>query len=546
MTIDADIDADTARYDVIVVGAGFSGLYALHHLRELGLRVRVLEKAHNVGGTWLFNRYPGARCDIESIEYSYSFSEEIQQEWVWTETMPAQPEIEAYLNFVADRLDLRGDIAFDTTVVAMTYHDDAAEWTVRTDAGATFVAPFVIAATGILSVPIEPTIPGMDSFSGRSLFTSRWPEDEVDLSGKRVGVIGTGSTGVQLIPVVAQQVEHLTVFQRSPAYTLPWQVRPFEPGELDELKANYPQIRAAQREHPVGAARLSAFSVLLEMLVKPPLKTASAEERANAVETDGIMGALNWGDLFFDIEANQMAAQLYGQAVARIVEDPATARALTPSHPFACKRPIIDQGYYETYNRDNVTLVDLREDPIVSVRPTGIETTQGLHELDVIIYATGFDAMTGALNRIDVRGRGGASLREFWTEEGPLSYLGLAVAGFPNLFTIQGPGSPSAAANFVAAMEQNVEWIGACVRYLREHGYRTIEALPEAQQEWVDEATAIVAPTVLVHPSCSSWYNGGNVPGKKRMYMGYTAGIPEYRRRCDEIAEAGYAGFKLA
>ena len=540
------IDGDIARFDVIVVGAGFSGLYALHHLRELGLRVRVLEKAHTVGGTWLVNRYPGARCDIESIEYSYSFSEEIQQEWVWTETMSAQPEIEAYLNFVADRLDLRRDIDFETTVVAMSYSDEAAEWTVRTEDGATVAAPFVVAATGILSVPLEPSIPGMDRFTGTSLHTGRWPDGVVDLSGKRVGVVGTGSTGVQLIPVVAREAEHLTVFQRSPAYTLPWRVRTFEPGELDELKASYPQIRAAQREHPVGAARLSAFSVLLEMLAKPPLKTASAEERTKAVETDGIMGALNWGDLFFDIEANQMAAELYGQAVARIVDDPATARALTPSHPFACKRPIIDQGYYETFNRDNVTLVDLRADPIESVCPNGIQTAAGLHELDVIIYATGFDAMTGALNSIDVRGRGGASLREFWTEEGPLSYLGLAVAGFPNLFTIQGPGSPSAAANFVAAMEQNVEWIGACMSYLREHGFRTIEALPEAQQEWVDQATALVAATVLVHPSCSSWYNGGNVPGKKRMYMGYTAGIPEYRRRCDEIADAGYAGFKLA
>ena len=540
------IDGDIARFDVIVVGAGFSGLYALHHLRELGLRVRVLEKAHTVGGTWLVNRYPGARCDIESIEYSYSFSEEIQQEWVWTETMSAQPEIEAYLNFVADRLDLRRDIDFETTVVAMSYSDEAAEWTVRTEDGATVAAPFVVAATGILSVPLEPSIPGMDRFTGTSLHTGRWPDGVVDLSGKRVGVVGTGSTGVQLIPVVAREAEHLTVFQRSPAYTLPWRVRTFEPGELDELKASYPQIRAAQREHPVGAARLSAFSVLLEMLAKPPLKTASAEERTKAVETDGIMGALNWGDLFFDIEANQMAAELYGQAVARIVDDPATARALTPSHPFACKRPIIDQGYYETFNRDNVTLVDLRADPIESVCPNGIQTAAGLHELDVIIYATGFDAMTGALNSIDVRGRGGASLREFWTEEGPLSYLGLAVAGFPNLFTIQGPGSPSAAANFVAAMEQNVEWIGACVSYLRKHGFRTIEALPEAQQEWVEQATALVAATVLVHPSCSSWYNGGNVPGKKRMYMGYTAGIPEYRRRCDEIADAGYAGFKLA
>lgn len=544
MTVPSTTDQQT--FDAIVVGAGFSGLYCLHRLRELGLRVAVLEKAHNVGGTWLFNRYPGARCDIESIEYSYSFSDDIQQEWVWTETMPAQPEIEAYLNFVADRLDLRRDIRFHTTVVGMAFDEDAAEWTVQTEAGESYVATFVVGATGILSVPLEPSIPGMESFAGASLYTSRWPDGGVDLSGRRVGVVGTGSTGVQMIPVVAREALHLTVFQRSPAYTLPWHVRAFEPGELEELKARYPEIRAAQREHPVGAARLSAFSVLLDMLSRPPLKSASDEERLRAVDEDGIMGALNWGDLFFDIEANQMAATLYGRAVARLVDDPATARALTPSHPFACKRPIIDQGYYETFNRDNVTLVDLRADPIVSVRPRGIETSHGRHDLDVIVYATGFDAMTGALSRIDVRGRGGVSLREFWAEEGPLSYLGMAVAGFPNLFTIQGPGSPSAASNFVAALEQNVEWIGDCITHLRDRGYRTIEALQAAQQDWIDEATALVAPTVLVHPSCSSWYNGGNVPGKKRMYMGYTAGIPEYRRRCDEIAAAGYTGFELA
>lgn len=531
-------------FDVIVIGAGFAGLYALYRLRELGFRVRMVEKAEAVGGTWLVNRYPGARCDIESIEYSYSFCKEIEQEWVWTETMPAQPEIEAYLNFVADRLDLRRDIALGVEVTAMTFGEQDGRWRVQTASGHTYTVPFVVAATGILSVPLQPSIPGMADFAGTSLFTSSWP-DGVDLTGKRVGVIGTGSTGVQLIPVVAREVVHLKVFQRSPAYTLPWEVRRFEPGELDELKERYPEIRAAQREHPVGAARLSAFSVLLDMLVRPPLKGATAEERERAV-AEGVMGALNWGDLFFDIEANRMAAQLYGAAVARIVTDPATAEALTPSHPFACKRPIIDQGYYETYNRDNVTLVDLRVDPIVSIRPGGIETERGLHELDVIVYATGFDAMTGALNRIGICGRGGASLREFWDTEGPLTYLGLAVAGFPNLFMIQAPGSPSAATNYVAALEQHVEWIGDCLAYVRDHGHRTIEALPEAQREWIEHTTALVAPTVLADPSCNSWYNGGNVPGKKRMYMGYTAGIPEYRRRCDEIAAAGYTGFTLA
>jgi cation diffusion facilitator CzcD-associated flavoprotein CzcO len=378
------------------------------------------------------------------------------------------------------------------------------------------------------------------------LFTSSWPRHHVDFSGKRVGVVGTGSTGVQLIPVVAQQADHLTVFQRSPAYTLPWQVRAFAPGELEEMKARYGEIRAAQREHPIGAARLSAFSVMFEMMANPPLKTASREEQLHAIETNGVMGALSWGDVFFDIESSQMAARLYGEAVSRIVADPDTAASLTPTHPFGCKRPIIDTGYYQTFNRDNVTLVDLRKGPIRAVTPAGIDTEQGLHELDVIIYATGFDAMTGALSRIDIRGRNGLSLKDFWADEGPLCYLGLAVAGFPNLFIVQAPGSPAPASNFVTALEQHVDWIGDCISHLRSHGYRTIEALPEAQREWIEHTTSLVAPTVLAHPSCSSWYNGGNVPGKKRMYMGYTGGIPEYRKRCDEVAEAGYTGFKLA
>jgi cation diffusion facilitator CzcD-associated flavoprotein CzcO len=533
------------HFDVLVVGAGFSGLYMLHQLRQLGLRAQVLEMAENVGGTWLFNRYPGARCDIESIEYSYSFSEEIQQEWVWTESMPAQPEVEAYLNFVADRLDLRREIQFDTKVVAMAFDEEAATWTVQTERGETYTAPFVIAASGILSVPLEPEIPGMACFAGKSLFTSRWPREGFDLAGKRVGVIGTGSTGVQLIPIVAREALQLCVFQRSAAYTLPWRVRRFEPGELDEMKARYDEIRAAQRAHPIGAARLSAFSVLLGMLGKPPLKSATRDEQLRAIEEHGVLGALNWSDIFFDIEANRMAAKLYGEAVARIVKDPETAAALVPEYPFARKRPIVDQGYYETFNRGNVTLVDLRKGPIGDVTPTGIRTEQGCYELDVIIYATGFDAMTGALSRIDIRGREAMSLGEFWASQGPLSYLGLAVAGFPNLFTVQGPGSPSAATNFVAALEQHVEWIGDCIAYLHANGIRAIEALATAQQEWIDHTTALVAPTVLVHPTCNSWYNGGNVPGKKRMYMGYVGGIPEYRRRCDEIAASGYTGFKL-
>ena len=532
--------------DVIVIGAGFSGLYALHKVRELGLRTCILERADAVGGTWLFNRYPGARCDIESVEYSYSFSKEVQAEWTWSEVLPAQEEIERYLNFVADRLDLRRDIRFGTDVTAMAFDEDQGVWNLSTADGDRFTAPFVIAATGILSSPVDPDIDGMASFAGDSLFSSRFPREGYDFRGKRVAVIGTGSTGVQATPVVARQAEHLFVFQRSAAYTMPANPRPYEPGEFDGLRARYDEIRAAQRESYIGAARLSAFSALLQAVEQPPLKTATREQQLQAIDERGVNGALLWGDVLFDIEANRMATALYGEAVARIVKDPATAASLVPDYPFACKRPIIDDGYYETFNRDNVTLVDLKKGPITRVTPTGIDTEQGHVELDTILYATGFDAITGALSRMEITGRDGVNLRELWTEEGPLSYLGLHVAGFPNLFTIQGPGSPSASTNFVSALEQHVEWIGECLGYLTENGYRTIEASPGAQIEWAAHAASMAEGSVVLDPSCNSWYNGANVPGKPRAYLGYLGGIPEYRGRCDAIAAAGYTGFELS
>jgi cation diffusion facilitator CzcD-associated flavoprotein CzcO len=386
----------------------------------------------------------------------------------------------------------------------------------------------------------------MASFAGDTLFSNRFPREGYDFTDKRVAIIGTGSSGVQATPVVAEQAAHLYVFQRSAAYTMPSNPRAYEPGEFEGLRARYPEIRAAQRASFIGAARLNAFSALLEAPEKPPLKLATREEQLQAIEERGVVGALMWGDVLFDIEANRMATKLYGEAVARIVKDPETAASLVPDYPFACKRPIIDDGYYAAFNRDNVNLVDLRKDPIRSVTMTGIDTERTSYELDVILYATGFDAITGSLSRLDIRGRDGVNLRDLWIDEGPLSYLGLQVAGFPNLFTIQGPGSPSASTNFVAALEQHVEWIGDCLTNLRDNGYRTIEALPSAQQEWADHAASLVEGSILLDPSCSSWYTGANVPGKKRMYLGYPAGIPEYRRRCDEIAAAGYAGFELA
>ncbi len=544
--VPAGTEKETHRLDAVVVGAGFSGLYALHKLRGLGLRVRILEAADRVGGTWLMNRYPGARCDIESIEYAYSFSAEVQQEWVWTEVLPGQPEIEAYLNFVADRLDLRRDIQFDTKVVAMTFDETDTSWLLDTESGEQFTASFVIAATGILSAPLAPDIPGRDSFAGTTLYSNAFPREGFDFSGQRVAIIGTGSTGVQATPAVAEQAAHLYVFQRSAAYTLPSPARPYEPGELDALKARYDEIRAEQRLAHVGAARVSAFSVLTNLGQLPPLKTASRAERLRAIEEQGVAGALYWSDILSDDEAGQQATELYGQAVARVVKDPRTAASLVPTYPFGCKRPIIDSGYYETFNRENVTLVDLRQSPIREVTKNGIQTEAEFHELDVILFATGFDAITGALTRIDIRGVGGTSLAAAWAADGPASYLGLQVAGFPNLFTIQGPGSPSAASNFVAALEHHVDWIADCISYLRSHGHRSIKARPSAQSDWIELTTSLVEGTVLVHPTCNSWWIGANVPGKKRMYLAFAGGLPDYRRRCAEIADGGYTGFTLS
>ena len=531
--------------DVAIVGAGFSGLHALHRMRELGFSALVVERADAVGGTWLVNRYPGARCDIESVEYSYSFSPEIEAEWTWTEVLPSQAEIERYLNFVADRLDLRRDIRFDTEVTSMAFDEDADTWELSAADGAFLRARWVIAATGILSAPLVPDIEGMDVFGGDSLFSSSFPREGYDFAGKRVAIIGTGSTGVQATPVLAEVALHLHVFQRSAAYTLPSSARPYEPGEFEALRDRYDEIRAAQRSSFIGAARLSAFSALTQVADKPPILAATREEQLAAIEERGVAGALLWSDVLFDLEASHRATDLYAEAVARIVKDPETAASLVPDYPFGCKRPIIDSGYYETFNRDNVTLVDLRKGGIDRVTAEGIETAQGIFELDTILYATGFDAITGALSRIDIRGRGGASLREVWQTEGPVSYLGIQVAGFPNLFTIQGPGSPSATTNFVAALDQHIDWISRCLVHLRDTGTTRMEATTEAQRDWVELSASMVEGSLILDPSCNSWYNGANVAGKKRMFLAYPGGIPDYRRRCDEIASDGYRGFEL-
>ncbi|HEY7105418.1 MAG TPA: NAD(P)/FAD-dependent oxidoreductase [Acidimicrobiia bacterium] len=531
-------------FDVVVIGAGFAGLYTLHTLRQRGFSARAFETGDGVGGTWYWNRYPGARCDVESIEYSFSFSDDIQQEWVWTELLPSQEEVERYLNWVADRLDLRRDIQLSTRVTAATYDDESATWTVETEHGERVRSRFVVAATGCLSAPIEPDIAGLHSFGGTLLYTNQFPKGGFDFRGARVAVIGTGSSGVQSIPVIAAQAEHLHVFQRSAAYTLPSTTRPLEPGELDALKAEYPEIRRRQKESLAGTVRFGAFSAFNQMPTKGVLE-ATDGERMRALEERGWLGPFGWTDVMLDIDANRVATELYAEMIRRTVRDPETAASLVPQYPFGCKRPIIDVGYFETFNRDNVTLVDLKKDPIVAITPTGISTQQRELPFDVIVLATGFDAMTGALTRIDIHGRHGRSLREEWAD-GPRSYLGLQVAGFPNLFTVTGPGSPSVLTNMVTSIELHVDWIADCLVHLRERGRDVIEATAEAQDEWVEHNASLVAGSIRVHPSCSSWYLGANVPGKTRVYMPYGGGHPAYRDRTEQVVAAGYEGFRLS
>ncbi len=529
-------------FDVVVIGAGFAGLYAIHKLREAGFTARAYEKGDGVGGTWFWNRYPGARVDIQSCEYMFTKFAELEQEWDWTELMPAQGEIERYLNFVADRLDLRRDIQLETAVTAMTYDDASATWAVETSTGERVVSKYVIAATGCLSAPIEPAIDGLRSFSGDTLFTNRFPKEGYDFTGKRVAVVGTGSSGVQSIPVIAAQAAHLTVLQRSAAYSLPSPNRKLNDGELAALKAEYPEIRKAQWESPIGSARFGAvFQGQIEL---PNILDTPWEEQLQRVDALGVLAAFVWNDVRTDIEANRAAVRLYGEAIKRIVHDPETAEDLVPHYPFGCKRIIIDEGYYPTYNRDNVRLVNLRKHPIEKVVPQGIQLDDELIEVDVIVYATGFDAMTGSLSRIDIRGRDDRRLAAEW-KESPRAYLGLQVAGFPNLFTVTGPGSPSVLTNMVTSIEHHVEWITECISHLRDNELRTIEADAGAQDEWADHLITHATP-IQVHDTCNSWYLGANVPGKTRTYMPYAGGLTVYMEQCAELTAAGYKGFVLA
>ena len=531
---------DQQHLDAIIVGAGFSGLYQLYRLRELGLRAQVIEAADDLGGTWHWNRYPGARCDVTSLNYSYSFSPDLEQEWTWTEKYPTQPEILRYLNHVADRFDLRKDITFNTRVTAARYDEDAAAWTVTTGSGGTLTAQFLIMATGCLSTSKLPELPGLERFKGRVHQTARWGKDEVRFDGLRVGVIGTGSSGIQSIPIIAEQAADLTVFQRTANFAVPAGNRPLSDDEIAEVKADYRGFRELQRANRVG---ITPAEETMELATQTPEDVRNAKYQQAYDKGDLISVIGSYVDILIDPAANETAAEFLRSKIRAAVNDPELAETLSPrTFPLGTKRLCLDSGYYETFNRPSVHLVDLRKTPLVEFTETGLRTSERDYEFDAIVFATGFDAMTGSLTGIDIRGRNGVGLASQWSD-GPRNYLGIAMAGFPNLFTITGPLSPSVLTNMVVSIEQHVEWVTDCIAYLRDNGCSAIEATANAQDAWVDHVTEVGSFTLF--PMADSWYTGANVAGKPHVFMVYIGGANVYRERCDEVAAAGYEGFTL-
>jgi cyclohexanone monooxygenase len=526
------------RHDAVIVGAGFAGLYMLHRLRGLGLSARVYETGDAIGGTWYWNRYPGARCDVESLDYSYSFSDELQQQWQWTERYASQPEILRYINHVADRFDLHPDIQLSSRVTTAAFDAATGDWLVETSRGERVAARYCIMATGCLSTAQVPAFEGLETFAGAWYHTGHWPRRGVDFTGQRVGVIGTGSSAIQSIPIIAAQAAQLVVFQRTPNYSIPARNAPMEPEHQRRWKASYAEHRRRARASRVG------FEV--ERSEQSALAVAP-EERRREYEARWQRGGLGFSATFADLltspEANETAAEYFRAKIRSIVRDPAVAEALTPrDYPLGTKRLCVDTDYYATFNRPTVTLVDLRRSPIEAITPAGVRTRDRVYPLDCLVFATGFDAMTGALLRIDIRGTGGRTLREAWAA-GPRTYLGLAIAGFPNLFTITGPGSPSVLSNMIVSIEQHVDWIADCITHMRERSLRCVEATPEAQEAWVAHVDEVGSLTL--YPRASSWYMGANVPGKPRIFMPYVGGVGAYRQKCDEVAASGYAGFTL-
>jgi cyclohexanone monooxygenase len=531
-------DADES-YDAIIVGAGFSGLYMLHRLRGLGMSARVYERGSGVGGTWYWNRYPGARCDVESAQYSYSFSDELQQEWQWAERYAGQPEILRYANHVADRFDLRRDIALNTNVASAKFDEADNRWRVTLDSGKRLSAQHLIMAVGCLSNARVPDFPGLASFRGQGFHTGEWPHEGIDFSGQRVGVVGTGSSAIQSIPVIAAEAKHVTVFQRTPNYSIPARNHPLSEDEKRQWRDDYRELRRRAREEMRNG-------IVSEIPQKGALEDED-EARESTYEFRWERGGLTfmtaYDNLALDKAANDTAADFVRRKIGEIVKDPVTAKLLQPtSYPIGTKRICIDTDYFETFNRDNVALVDIRNAPITEITPKGIVTGGKEYECDAIVFATGFDAMTGSFAKIDIRGCGGLTLREKW-EEGPKTYLGLMVAGFPNMFLITGPGSPSVLSNMIVSIEQHVDWVADCIAYQRAHDVACLEATQSAEDDWVAHVNEVADKTL--YPQANSWYMGANIPGKPRVFLPYIGGIPAYRAICNEVAAKGYEGFAL-
>ncbi|MGW0640213.1 flavin-containing monooxygenase [Nocardia salmonicida] len=526
-----------SHVDALVVGAGFSGMYQLHRLRQLGLDVHAIEGGDGVGGVWYWNRYPGARCDVPSLSYSYSFSPELDQDWNWTEKYATQPEILRYLEHVADRFDLRKDMTFGTWVTDMDFDEDTARWTVRTDDGATVSARFVVMASGVLTKWKQPEVPGIDDFGGETHHTARWPHEGVDFTGKRVAVIGTGSTGIQLIPLLAEQAQQLTVFQRTANFVLPAWNRALDTNEITEVKAEYPAWRELQRSSRSGIPSTPPTDSTFD--VHPNLRRERFEAGWNSGSVLGVITAFN--DILADARANEVACDFIRTKIRSIVTDAQTAEDLCPAgYAYGTKRPALGTNYYETYNRDNVMLVNLRRTPMEALTASGVRTTEAEYEFDAIVFATGFDALTGALTQIDIRGRGGRLLRDKWAN-GPQVLLGLMSADFPNLFMVTGPTGPASFSNNVVVIEHDVEWITDCIGYLCANDIRTFEPKPDAESSWVQRVTEIVNGTLF--ENSESWYTGANVAGKARVLQAYLGGFDKYSALCAEASSNDYQSF---
>ena len=528
-------NTSTKQFDVVVVGAGFSGLFMLHRLRGLGFSVRVVDMASDVGGTWYWNRYPGARCDVESMQYCFEFSPELEQEWNWSERYTAQPEILRYAHHVVERFDLRRDIHFNTRVESAVFDESSSRWLIATNDGGQLNASYCVMATGCLSAPNTPHIKGLDSFEGALYHTGQWPHEPVDFSGLRVGVIGTGSSAIQSIPVIAAQARELYVFQRTAHWSVPAHNRALEEEERSKIKARYPEIRARAKQ---------SFSASDLPVNKAPAAQASGEEHQQRFSEGWAFGGFaymtSFDDLLFDADSNQVAADFARAKIREVVKDSATAELLCPKIIIGAKRLCLDTNYYQTFNLPHVKLVDINGTPIEEILPNGLRARGTDYELDVIVLATGFDAMTGALINIDIRGSNGASLREKW-KAGTPNFLGITMAGFPNLFAINGPGSPSVFTNMMPAIEHHVEWITECLSYLREHGLSHIEATPEAEEQWGKHSDEVAVGNLRT--TIDTWYVGANIPGKARSLMPYIGGFPLYAEKCKEVAESGYSAF---